>query len=471
MKLKFLIGLIIVLFISPIYAQQVTNSDFEQWSGDNALDWTGSISVSGFTFKTAAKSNDSHSGDYAAKLETKAILTGDVVPGMIQLGSLDIATLQPVGGIPFTAKPTAFEVFFKYNQQANDSVVVFAYLSKYNPVTKQSVKIGGAYLTYDEPVEEYTSFLIPIYYLEEGTPDTINIGFFSSNQTPHEGSVLWVDDLTLLYGNYLLAPQADNPQKVKSTSFVAKWTGADYTNSYYLDVASNPEFTDFLPGYKNLNVGDTTEITVSFDNPEVKKIYYRVRADYDSVISESSNVISFFVPYAPECYEPVNLSSKSFTARWQELPLANYYIFDVSRDSMFTDLVDNYYFNILTSTSSSVVGLLPLTDYYYRVRAMYDLSIKSVASNVIKVTTPPDTGDEEYLIFTQKHKIVIFSDSTLFDSQLYLYSIDGKRIWNGKVSDRYTEIPINSSQFLILNIIKADGNIIRKKFGIVTPSF
>ena len=34
---------------------------------------------------------------------------------MIQLGSLDIATLQPVGGIPFTAKPTAVEVFVKDN--------------------------------------------------------------------------------------------------------------------------------------------------------------------------------------------------------------------------------------------------------------------------------------------------------------------------------------------------------------------
>ncbi len=457
-------------FLTIIQAQQIDNSGFENWENNiEAEGWTCSINYQGIDISTAEKSNDAHSGQFAAKLRNKSFITGDIVPGVIQLGQLDIEQMYPVGGIPFTHKPTAFEVYLKYDQQANDSIVIFCYLSKYDSVANQTIELGGAYFTYDNPVEEYTSFVIPVYYIEEGIPDTINIGFAASNFQPHVGSTLWVDDLTLLYGNYLLAPQAEYPENVSTSGFTAKWTGADYTKGYFLDVASDPDFSNFIDEFENLEVGDTNQFFVPINDTAVKKVYYRLKADYDSVYSDYSNTISFDLPYAPVCYQATNVTTKSFNARWNKIPNADYYILDVATDSLFDNYFENYYFYVLDTNFHTVVGLEPETDYFYRVRARYVFSGKSEFSNVVKVTTPPETPDEIIKFFNLPHKLVIYSDSSIYNSEMFMYSIDGKLFWHGFLNERYTEINTPVTELFIINIFKPEGDLIRRKLVIITP--
>ncbi len=465
-----IIGLILTIInINPFFAQQIPNSDFELWTNSNiAENWTTYIKVEGINIYTASRSNDANTGNYAAKLETKTLITGDVVPGMIQLGQMNVNTAEPYGGYPYTSKPTALSVNLKYDQQGGDSLIIMCYLSKYSKNESKSIILGGTFYSYAQPVEEYTTFLTPIYYLEEGEPDTINIFFSSSYKSAHSGSTLWVDDIEIMYGDYLLPPLAKDPENIKDTSFTATWTGADFTNSYILDVASDIDFNYKIAGYNDINVGDTNKFNVVVQDTSIKKIFYRLKADYDSIITDYSNIISFSLPYAPVCYEATNITHKSFTAKWQHLTTADYYILDVATDSLFQNFFQNYYYFTLDTNLFVVGDLQPMTDYYYRVRARYFISEKSKFSNVIKVTTIEKPEDFELKILSLPQKLAFVTDSTFLNAEIIMYSATGQIHSRCFMKTNYTEIETPSKEIFIIQITKENGEIIRKKIGVVS---
>lgn len=469
-KFFFSIFILSLVFFN-LSAQQIENSDFEDWTNsNNAVNWTTSVNYSGFDISTAERSDEANSGEYSAVLETKEIFSYPI-PGMMQLGEFDLDVLEPVGGIPFTGKPSALEVNLKYEQVGNDSLVIFGYLSKYNKSDNKSVQIGGLYVTYDAPITEFETFIFPIYYVEEGTPDTINIGFFSSNQVPNIGSKLWVDDITLHYGDFLLPPQPNNPTEITETSFMANWVGADYTNAYILDVASDKDFTNFLPGFQNKNVGDTNSCFVEFQDTTIKEVFYRLKADYDSVVSEYSNAVSFSVPYAPKCFQPLNLQPFQFTAQWEELDLSAEYILDVATDESFTEFFDQYYYYVTDSTFKNIVATQPETDYYYRVRARYLTSGKSQFSNTVKVTTPAEPVEDFLEFITETERLIIYADTSYTNAELYVYRLNGQFIYNGLITEKYTEIKTPATEVYLIQIIKQSGEVIRKKVRVTGHKF
>lgn len=74
-------------------------------------------------------------------------------------------------------------------------------------------------------------------------------------------------------------------------NYVAQWQN-DTVDEYFLDVALDPEFTIFLPGYNNKSVGNVHSHTItSLQNGGI--YYYRVRSKNDCGISENSNVVMF----------------------------------------------------------------------------------------------------------------------------------------------------------------------------------
>lgn len=73
---------------------------------------------------------------------------------------------------------------------------------------------------------------------------------------------------------------------VTTTSFTATWGASAGATTYYLDVSTNPNFTSFVSGYNNANVGNTTSFEISGQAGE--KYYYRVRAANEEGISAAS---------------------------------------------------------------------------------------------------------------------------------------------------------------------------------------
>jgi len=81
-------------------------------------------------------------------------------------------------------------------------------------------------------------------------------------------------------------PTANNTSGATGTTFIASWS-SDFSSTYFLDVATDAAFSNFVSGYNNLNVGSSNmhQVTGLICNTTY---YYRVR----SCSAINSNVIS-----------------------------------------------------------------------------------------------------------------------------------------------------------------------------------
>jgi hypothetical protein len=87
------------------------------------------------------------------------------------------------------------------------------------------------------------------------------------------------------------APVANPATFVASHSFRANWRNVNSATGYRLDVATNNSFTNYLPGYQNLNVGNVLARSVTGLSPSTT-YYFRVRAYNGNGTSGNSNVVS-----------------------------------------------------------------------------------------------------------------------------------------------------------------------------------
>ena len=118
--------------------------------------------------------------------------------------------------------------------------------------------------------------------------------------------------------NLIWAPFA-NPATINSPySFVAHWSHAVNATAYYLDVATDSLFTNFVAGYQNLNVGyvDSYLITVPASNTTY---YYRLRSFFTSGYGMYSNVIAVSLNEATVVYA-------SFDTDWNANEEYGYYV-------------------------------------------------------------------------------------------------------------------------------------------------
>jgi phosphodiesterase/alkaline phosphatase D-like protein len=79
----------------------------------------------------------------------------------------------------------------------------------------------------------------------------------------------------------------------------------------------------------------------------------------------------------------------SFTANWSSVSGASGYRLDVATSATFVSYVPGYQnLDVGNVISRDITGLMPNTQYYYRLRA-YNGNGTSPNSNVIKVKTKP----------------------------------------------------------------------------------
>lgn len=181
-------------------------------------------------------------------------------------------------------------------------------------------------------------------------------------------------------------PTVNGAENITSSSFTATWNPSTGATGYRLDVALDNLFNNYVPGYQNLNVGNTTSWNVTGLTP-ASTYFYRVRALNASGASGNSGIASTptLLP-APLATSATNVLGTSFTANWGAVAGAAGYRLDVSRNSVFTNFVTGYQdIDVGDTTSRNVSGLADKTIYYYRVRA-YGSAGTSDNSNVISVS-------------------------------------------------------------------------------------
>ena len=87
------------------------------------------------------------------------------------------------------------------------------------------------------------------------------------------------------------APLALDASDITSNSFTANWHFMENTTGFYLDVATDEDFTAFVVGYEDLDVGYVNEYSVvGLDDAVI--YYYRLRGYNDIGTGIDSNIIT-----------------------------------------------------------------------------------------------------------------------------------------------------------------------------------
>ena len=76
-----------------------------------------------------------------------------------------------------------------------------------------------------------------------------------------------------------------------SVSFIANWQPANNATNYFIDVATDANFTNIISGYDNLLLGNVTTYLIDNLNSETE-YFYRIRVEYGTYLSKNSNIIS-----------------------------------------------------------------------------------------------------------------------------------------------------------------------------------
>lgn len=193
----FLFAAFVTAFFTDAFAQQIPNPGFE--AGTDTVSATSWNTINQFTSPLSiypfTRTTSSHSGTYAAKLETKTVITS-YVPGIVTLGTLAYSGgIAITGGIPFAYRPDTLKGFYKHPTASPDTAYIAVGLFKWNGSSRDTVAYATA--EYTTQVSTYTPFFIKINYLSGVTPDSMNIAIISS--FTHPGSMFFIDDLSFGY--------------------------------------------------------------------------------------------------------------------------------------------------------------------------------------------------------------------------------------------------------------------------------
>ena len=107
-------------------------------------------------------------------------------------------------------------------------------------------------------------------------------------------------------------PIASSATDVVAKTFTANWSAQSAAAGYQLDVATDPDFTNFVSGYQAADTGNVTAFSVTGLSTKTT-YYYRVRT-VGIFTSDSSNTIDVTTGTATTAIGPLELLGLSLLA-------------------------------------------------------------------------------------------------------------------------------------------------------------
>lgn len=210
MKTRLLSAFALIGLVFSLEGQTGTipNSSLETWTSvlgiyEEPNGWSTSNQYKGLDFNnpvTVFKTTDAYSGTYAAKLETKGMVTApdpgyDTLAFLIA-GSVDFNT-GALNGFPYAQRPERLEFYHKYIPVGADESSFYFELTKWDTATDSRVVVGSGG-GYPIAVNTYTPNVAFVTYNTTDIPDSAFVIFLSSSLMvpPQVGSQLFVDDVT-----------------------------------------------------------------------------------------------------------------------------------------------------------------------------------------------------------------------------------------------------------------------------------
>ncbi|MCO5234115.1 MAG: T9SS type A sorting domain-containing protein [Chitinophagales bacterium] len=290
MKKQFL--LFTILLCAFILKAQVPNPDFESWANEDPTGWWSLDQLN--DLGACTKSNDAHSGKYAAFLKPVAIQgSSDLVASALALSNIGR------NGIAYKERPEEFSAWVKYNTEGKDVVMILATLTNANGEI-----IGAAGGDFEGTKDTYTQLNFPFTYSSASTPDSLQIIFFigipDELSASSNNSFLLVDALSFKAGNVEIPSSP--------SSLLAYHSGGEnqYVTLEWED-NSNNESEFIIERSLGNGRGAGTYVQVGSVGPDIKSFeditvtagetyLYQTRAKNSAGVSNPSNAVSITVP-------------------------------------------------------------------------------------------------------------------------------------------------------------------------------
>ncbi|MEX0966173.1 MAG: Calx-beta domain-containing protein [Bacteroidia bacterium] len=260
----------LLLFCQPgLFAQIIPNAGFENWNTINLPQdplhfVTSNSQVYLETGANVTRVTDQQNGDYAIRLETVEA-SGEVVPGVVSSGAVNISSFSFQGGFPYSNAPDSVTGYWKGDFEPNDSgFIVFVYVNNNQPVTFPVFK------HFKGNVANYTRFSFPVPAPSSGVADSFFIAMSSGDlNNPKVGSVFYLDNLRL----------------TGTTDSVYNQDFEHWINPSYEDPAdwSTANFITFLDG--ELSASRTTDNHSGDYAVRIESIYSSVVEEYFGFIA------------------------------------------------------------------------------------------------------------------------------------------------------------------------------------------
>lgn len=260
------------------------NGEFEDWiefSSEEPDSWQSSNLFSmPVSSTTVTKTTDSHSGNFAVKIESMMTSFNDTL-GFITNGF--IGEDGPAGGMPVEDVPAILSGYYKYFPVGPDTAIGGMTLYHYNTNTGVTETLDSAFAKFP-PADTYTYFEVEVEYYSLPEPDTVNIAFGSGNFDEAAayvglGSTLYLDDLEITYKPHIVSTDEITavekprlfPNPVRETLFIETF-----------DVIRRPVQVDILDGSGQLVASRKSKSsgTFSFDVDQLPAglYFYRITA-------------------------------------------------------------------------------------------------------------------------------------------------------------------------------------------------
>jgi len=181
----------------------IPNYDFEDWtllSFEEPDEWTTTnvfYVASGEDNPAATKSEDSHSGEYALRIENSFIENMGIILAIVSSGD---STFNMAPTIPMDFNPSCLEGYYKYTSPESDSAIILVLLHGSFDMGDNFSNTYGMQLP---AAGEYTFFEIPLYVPEDVTISESGVVIIPGRNimiadTNIPGSVLLIDDLNFI---------------------------------------------------------------------------------------------------------------------------------------------------------------------------------------------------------------------------------------------------------------------------------
>lgn len=198
------------------------------------------------------------------------------------------------------------------------------------------------------------------------------------------------------------APQVKQAVNILTSSFIPRWDPAQGAERYFLDVATQSDFSlqSILADYNNRSVELNNSDPVVTGLSPASDYYYRLRAGNTGGTSANSTVVAV----RTLALAPANVQApaderqpRSIKVKWDVVPTATHYLLEVSTQLNFETLLEGYNpkeipqeMNVIREII--IEDLLPGTVYYMRMKTRNVSGISELYSEVVAQKTLESNG-------------------------------------------------------------------------------